>query len=437
MNQVYRNASLTLGALASPDAYGGFFQERDPDLVQPRPITLRKRERGDDAPEETLECLLIKSDFWERDVRKAPLNLRAWVVQERLLAPRSLYFGRTQLYWECQQLSACEVFPKGVPLEFIPDIQDATALDATSVKAFRRTTSGLVDPDFAKRLWGHPINTDDLFYKKPSDVWNEILQAYIRCDLTEPHDKLVALSGVVKDFADIVGDEYCAGLWKNDLINGLLWHVGEQELTHMYFPATRPVEYRAPSWSWAAVDSPYIQPEKAYWETVDIDEHVDILEINVDPLSGMDKSASVRHACLHVRGRLIRTRNRPARRANIVDWFGQFWPDAETDNENDQRSDESFYCWPIREYLCDRKSDNMIAGLVLTACTDNERALLPSCSECTGKKAFTRVGTFRHDIGDPIRYLSMRKPRDWADWGQESDHLWFLEDDPWYEFVIL
>ena len=30
----------------------------------------------------------------------SPLNGRGWVLQERLLAPRTLHFGREQLFWE-------------------------------------------------------------------------------------------------------------------------------------------------------------------------------------------------------------------------------------------------------------------------------------------------------------------------------------------------
>ena len=45
----------------------------------------------------------------------APVNTRAWVVQERLLAPRTLHFGRDQLFWECRTFEACESFPGGLP----------------------------------------------------------------------------------------------------------------------------------------------------------------------------------------------------------------------------------------------------------------------------------------------------------------------------------
>lgn len=33
----------------------------------------------------------------------SPLNGRGWVLQGRLLAPRTLHFGREQLFWECRE----------------------------------------------------------------------------------------------------------------------------------------------------------------------------------------------------------------------------------------------------------------------------------------------------------------------------------------------
>ncbi|KAF3768061.1 HET-domain-containing protein, partial [Cryphonectria parasitica EP155] len=225
MNKVYRNASLTLCATASPDAHGGFFCNREPAFVRPHPFTLRTEAEG------LVEGLLIKSDFWETDIRRAPLNQRAWVVQERLLAPRSLCFGQNQLFWECQELQACEVFPNGIPKEFISDIQHPDTIDAT-----------YADPELDTMRW----------YDSPYQVWDEILQLYSSCALTQGGDKLVAISGIAKDLAVYLDDEYLAGLWRAKLVDGLLWRVERDEMTGAYIPAKRPQRYRAPTWSWAS-----------------------------------------------------------------------------------------------------------------------------------------------------------------------------------------
>jgi hypothetical protein len=75
----------------------------------------------------------------------------------------------------------------------------------------------------------------------------------------------VAILGVARVLADRFHDDYVAGLWRSNLVGGLCWRVPEmrrttQELipSGMYARrwevSRRPVEYLAPSWSWASVD---------------------------------------------------------------------------------------------------------------------------------------------------------------------------------------
>lgn len=64
--------------------------------------------------------------------------------------------------------------------------------------------------------------------------------------MTEPSDKLPALSGIASRYQKDTNDIYYAGLWKSTLLPGLKWQVPE--------PAgDRPSIYCAPTWSWASV----------------------------------------------------------------------------------------------------------------------------------------------------------------------------------------
>jgi len=75
-------------------------------------------------------------------------------------------------------------------------------------------------------------------------------------------DKLPALAGLARALqlarAD---DEYLAGLWRGSLLDDLLWTHRQVGFGRRAVPG-RPQEYRAPSWSWAAVDGnvrwPYV-----------------------------------------------------------------------------------------------------------------------------------------------------------------------------------
>jgi hypothetical protein len=109
MWEIYTYSFLNLAATASSDGTGGLFRVRDPlsaKLLKAK-ATWTGLQPGD------YYCL----DYfdWNREIDESPLIARAWVMQERLLAPRVLHFGRDQLYWECAVFDASETFPEGLP----------------------------------------------------------------------------------------------------------------------------------------------------------------------------------------------------------------------------------------------------------------------------------------------------------------------------------
>jgi len=74
--------------------------------------------------------------------------------------------------------------------------------------------------------------------------------------ITNPNDKLPALSAMAKLMEERSGEEYIAGLWKSHLAIGLLWRRAKDFVT-------RPTEdFRAPSWSWASVDGAVHMPDE-------------------------------------------------------------------------------------------------------------------------------------------------------------------------------
>ncbi|KAK3172697.1 hypothetical protein OEA41_006021 [Lepraria neglecta] len=65
-------------------------------------------------------------------------------------------------------------------------------------------------------------------------------------------DKLIAISGIAsfvqQESAEEFPLDYVGGIWSQSLTSGLLWYVDKDRRL------SRPSKYRAPSWSWAAVD---------------------------------------------------------------------------------------------------------------------------------------------------------------------------------------
>lgn len=105
----------------------------------------------------------------------------------------------------------------------------------------------------------HEAHTKDEKSKKRALLitWYQVLADYTFRTLTYEEDKLVAISGMARITGDFMEDTYHAGLWKQNLPQALLWSPYEEEtFPHPPHQATLPDAYRAPSWSWASVESP-------------------------------------------------------------------------------------------------------------------------------------------------------------------------------------
>jgi len=149
---------------------------------------------------------------------QAPLDRRAWVVQERLLSPRILHFGESQIFWDCNERFACEDWPKYIPRSLsYPLGRSSRRLEDTLQRLHEDQLTGMADISEFKKRFGSG-------HFRIYSMWSHIVELYTGCDLTKGDDKLVALSGVARLFKDTLQDDYLAGMWKCDLHYGG-WYV--------------------------------------------------------------------------------------------------------------------------------------------------------------------------------------------------------------------
>jgi hypothetical protein len=218
------------------DSSKGLFRKRDPHALNTTQVNVCVANL--DENREHILCDIHNYFFWMHNIFQCIINKRAWVVQERLLAPRILYFGHSQLLWECMEHDASESYPDGLP---------------TFTKNQVLTNFKALDADtYVKKIegQGRKVDRDTASY----EVWNKIVQAYSETLLTVPGDKLIALSGIAKRMKPSVNDDvYVAGMWRTHLESALLWRVKNHEKIDGT-PSCRPTPYRAPTWSWASVD---------------------------------------------------------------------------------------------------------------------------------------------------------------------------------------
>ncbi|CAN9438860.1 unnamed protein product [Alternaria alternata] len=157
-----------------------------------------------------------------------PLVTRAWTLQEILLSKRILSYGSRQLSWHC---IVCEHHDGGV-----------MDRDSSTWASFQVLEEGVIR--YPRQGFEVPIILTSLH-------WIEIVKQYTMREMSEPSDKLIAISAVAQRLASLTEGrwgQYYAGIWREMFCEQLLWTTYESEI------AKRPVRYRAPSWSWAAID---------------------------------------------------------------------------------------------------------------------------------------------------------------------------------------
>jgi hypothetical protein len=289
MESVYSNGFCNIAATEASDGSGGcFFGHsseacRIPTIDIPRHestwhlaigrfLKSSKKRRHFISPG-TYSC--HDQDFWVREITESTLRKHAWVIQERFLAKRVLYFSPRQIFFECNQLRACEVCPEYIPIVYSRD----------GIGVLRETLA------IAKRQVRHHAPTTNTI-RSALSAWSGLISNYSACALTYEKDRLIALAGLARYFQPFIGCRYLAGLWETEFVSQLLWKNAAT--------STHSTTYQAPSWSWASrpgkVEIPY---GTRYGEVA-----VNLLDIRVTAI-GRSTFGQVTSGFVKMVGRLI------------------------------------------------------------------------------------------------------------------------------------
>lgn len=107
-----KNARCNIAASGAINPSVGLFFDRDPCLVSISSVAASWH--GSGSPPQGRFAFFM-SQIWSHGVGRAPLNTRAWVLQEGFLSRRTFHFGAESIFFECHELEACETFPGGLP----------------------------------------------------------------------------------------------------------------------------------------------------------------------------------------------------------------------------------------------------------------------------------------------------------------------------------
>ncbi|KAH6846942.1 hypothetical protein B0I37DRAFT_353739 [Chaetomium sp. MPI-CAGE-AT-0009] len=268
MADVYSLSYLTIAAVAATNPSASLFGERQAftgrfyphsrlsirDVADFRPLTTH----AIDPPSATSApvhvryshshihgCVLASGG--QRWSAATPLLGRAWVFQERLLSYRIVFFTGSEMLWQCQECFRCECGDMDSFSAVLPRMQQARA----EYKVPRPLNWGPEDR-FMGRIQQAlaQLASGRCSAEQAHHFWPDVVKQYSNLALTQESDRPYAIAGIARRIQEATGDTYLAGLWREDLPQGLLW-VG---LPLWSTKARR--RPRIPSWSWMSRYAP-------------------------------------------------------------------------------------------------------------------------------------------------------------------------------------
>jgi hypothetical protein len=252
MAAVYSNATLTFAATEAAGPSEGCC----PRYSRAFPIPLE----GDD------KALVRFQDNGNLNSGDAALNTRGWAFQEAALSRRMVCFDNDQLLWKCTSRHESE--------------------DGLRVVSEATPNTG---------SWNVWACLAQLGGRKPSYAfWYMMMEDYSSRKFTFEKDKLPALAGIVEVFKDHVDDEPLVGLWRGDILNGLLWRARE--------PGER-VSFSGvvPSWSWISVSGRVSWGGS--WLSIPPEGQLEVISVEIN-WAGHPMTSPISGATLEVHGRL-------------------------------------------------------------------------------------------------------------------------------------
>jgi hypothetical protein len=191
MGDVYRNATLVIGAAGAKDSTEGLFiTERPCERVYRAPYILDGVKKG--------SFYLALQPQGLGGPTLGPLGSRAWAYQERYLAQRAVHFMPHQMFWGCEEQALLETSDE-----------------------YMMGCNG----------------------KEP---WLYVLKSYSEKKLTYTRDRVYALHGIIDEMQKDRQDQFIFGsaVWERNLEEQILWRQDQpgQEIETLDFP----------TWSWAS-----------------------------------------------------------------------------------------------------------------------------------------------------------------------------------------
>lgn len=382
MHSVYSNGAVNISILHAQNPHIGAFKTRNPDILQPCYVS-----RGEYRIYEKMWAVVDFDTDHHNAITHSTLSKRGWVVQERMLSPRTIHFASDRIFWECR---SSNLLPESYVSELgnMKGIQTGVGLSICKVPTSSRPQASEI-----------------------SDAWRRVIQYYAAAKLSKPEkDKLVAIAGIARYFGTFFNDQYVAGFFRYQLPSDLLWASLD---TYDSLPPELAVEtagtttYQGPTWSWVSTNS------RIRFTLVDAAEmQVTVEKVDVQPIDQQNKYGQIRHAEITLCGVLLPCKLVNDRKRGSSPWRGTLEPfqDAEDDMSplgfRDQKeTDDSLAIRPDRKLRLSTQQNFMALPFLGKRGENhalNSRGLILQSTRTHG--VYTRVGVFFGNVHIPQGY---------------------------------
>lgn len=263
MKDVYSGAILTIAAMGSNSAQAGMLQERSISAE----ACMIEWKSGKNAVSSNV-FLRPGFTFWDVTMKDEPINRRGWTLQESLLSPRTLSYSSRQMVWECQECRTSESGRPRLSGERCRDKGFIQSLLSNRPSVGERVGRGLMRflQQITPRGWMNLCYNYKTIHGEIYSRWYAIVAEFSRRDLTMQSDDFPALSDLAATFHNFLHEQYCAGLWRYDMIRGLLWQRKrlKGQKSYRQNELSGAVHQHIPTWSWASING-----EKVRFQLVD------------------------------------------------------------------------------------------------------------------------------------------------------------------------
>ncbi|KAF7559255.1 hypothetical protein G7046_g4897 [Stylonectria norvegica] len=253
MENVFSSAHCVIAASRATGQWDGFLKDRAKSAHNEYVVL-------QDSSKRSIYVSRFVDDF-NKHVLEGTLTQRGWVLQERALARRTVYFTDQQIYWECGDGVRCETFTKM----------------KNQLAAF------LGDPNFPEVAIRSFDSQQQTSRGQRILYFQDLYKTYARLNFTHWEDRAVALNGLeqrlIRGFNcrggfGILDDSTRWGPSHRSLLHrSLLWHraVDGDSLREIPFP---PHRQKVPTWSWmafkGAIDYLSVPFDAVDWEEDDL-----------------------------------------------------------------------------------------------------------------------------------------------------------------------